>query len=43
MNQEIKRTLEIMNQRVKEMTAIYHHAVSQYGISDNEFWVWYAL
>lgn len=25
------------------MTAIYHHAVSQYGISDNEFWVWYAL
>ena len=43
MDQELKKTLEIMNQQVKELTAIYHQAASQYGISDNEFWVWYAL
>lgn len=43
MRQESKETLEILNQQFKELSAIYHQAASQHGISDNEFWVWYAL
>lgn len=43
MDQEVKKTLKILNQQVKELTAIYHQAASKYGISDNEFWVWYTL
>lgn len=43
MEQELKKTFEVINQQIKELTAIYHQAVSRYGISDNEFWVWYAL
>ena len=43
MSEEIKATLELFNQQIKELTSIYHQAVNQYGISDNEFWVWYTL
>ncbi len=43
MEQDIGKTFEVLNQQVKELAAIYHQAVSRYGISDNEFWVWYAL
>lgn len=43
MQQESKKLFEIFNQQFKELTAIYHRAASQHDISDNEFWVWYAL
>lgn len=43
MQQENKKLFEIFNQQFKELTAIYHRAASQNDISDNEFWVWYAL
>lgn len=43
MGEHIKGQLEKMNQQVKELTAIYHSVASRSGISDNEFWVWYAL
>lgn len=43
MSKHIKEQLEIMNQQVKELAAIYHSAASDSGISDNEFWIWYAL
>ena len=43
MEQDIGKTFEVLNQQVKELAAIYHQAVSRYVISDNEFWVWYAL
>lgn len=43
MKERIKEQLEMMNQQVKELAAIYHGAAGKYGISDNEFWVWYAL
>lgn len=43
MNEQIKAQLEIINQQIKEMSAIYHSAAVKTGISDNEIWVWYAL
>lgn len=43
MNEHIKEQLEKMNQQVKELAAIYHGIASKSGISDNEFWVWYAM
>ena len=43
MDETIKKQLESMNQQVKELTAIYHRVASSHSISDNEFWVWYAL
>ena len=43
MKQESKKVFGLMNQQFKELTAIYHRAACQHGISDNEFWVLYAL
>lgn len=43
MDETIKEQLETMNQKVKELASIYRSAASKYGISDNEFWIWYAL
>lgn len=43
MNTEIKNQLETINQQIKELASVYHSVASSYGISDNEFWVWYAL
>ena len=42
-NEQIRGQLEIMNQQMKELSAIYHDAASKSGVSNNEFWVWYAL
>lgn len=39
----IKNQLKTINRQIKEMTSVYRGAASLYGISDNEFWVWYAL
>lgn len=43
MNDHIKEQIEVLNQQVKELTGIYHEAAVKFGISDNEFWVWYSL
>lgn len=38
-----KEQLEMINQQIKEMAGLYRNAVSRSGISENEFWIWYAL
>lgn len=43
MDRKIKEQLEIMNQQVKELASVYRGFAGKFGISDNEFWVWYAL
>lgn len=43
MNQSIKKELEVLNQQIKELSGIYHLVANHSGISDSEFWVWYAL
>lgn len=43
MSEHINKHIEILNQQLKELTAVYHHAANKFGISDSEFWVWYAL
>lgn len=43
MDNAIKEQLEIFNQQMKELTGIYKSAVSNLNISENEFWIWYAL
>lgn len=44
MSEHFKNQLEIMNQQVKELAALYHGAASnKAGKSVNEFWIWYAL
>lgn len=43
MNHTTEEQLEIINQQIKELASIYRTAVSNLGISENEFWIWYAL
>ncbi len=43
MESSTTRQLEVINQQIKELVSIYRMAVSHSGISDNEFWIWYAL
>lgn len=43
MTEQIKTQLELMNQQTKELASIYHNAAANARISDNEFWIWYAL
>ncbi len=43
MEMNIKEQLELINQQIKEAVGIYRDAVCDIGISENEFWVWYAL
>lgn len=43
MEQSMKVQLEIINQQIKELISVYRVAVSRSGMSDNEFWIWYAL
>ncbi len=35
--------LELINQQIKELVGVYRGIVSRSGISENEFWIWYAL
>lgn len=42
MDQSIMQ-LEVINQQIKELTGLYRSAVGASGISENEFWIWYAL
>lgn len=43
MDEIIKQQMGIMNQQIKELAAVYHDAAAKFGISDNEFWIWYVL
>lgn len=43
MRKGTKEQLETVNQQLKEMISLYRGVVSQAGISENEFWIWYAL
>ena len=43
MNDTTKAQLERINQQMKELAGIYKTAVNALGISENEFWIWYAL
>lgn len=43
MHYTTKEQLESINQQMKELTGIYKTAVSNLGISENAFWIWYAL
>lgn len=43
MSEHIKKQLVIMTRQTKELAAIYHNVASRSGISDNEFWIWYAI
>ncbi len=43
MNKDFKSQLETINQQLKELAGLYKEAVSHSGLSDNQFWIWYAL
>jgi len=38
-----KEQLEIINRQIRELVGIYRGAIGRAGISENEFWIWYAL
>ena len=38
-----REQLEMINQQMKELVGIYRGIVSRSGISENEYWIWYAL
>lgn len=42
-NEPIQKQLATLNQQIKELIAVYRGAVGPYGVSENEFWIWYAL
>lgn len=43
MDNNVKDQLEMVMQQLKELSHIYHGAVSHTGISENEFRIWYTL
>ena len=43
MEKTTKEQLEVINRQIKEIVGIYRGIVSRSGISENEFWIWYAL
>ncbi len=43
MGDDTKGQLETINQQIKEMVGVYRGVVGRSGISENEFWIWYAL
>lgn len=43
MNEDVERQLKMLNMQVRELVSVYHTVASKSGVSDNEFWVWYAL
>lgn len=43
MNEDIERQLKMLSMQVRELVSVYHTVANRSGISDNEFWVWYAL
>ena len=43
MNYNRKEQLPAMNRQIKELSGVYRSALSRLGLSENEFWIWYAL
>lgn len=43
MENTTKEHLEVINRQIKELAGIYRGIVSRSGISENGFWIWYAL
>lgn len=43
MDTDIKKQIDTINQKIKEMNALYHMAAGQSGISDGELFIWSAL
>lgn len=43
MNKRDGSDLGKVNQSLKELISVYRTAISGSGISENEFWIWYAL
>jgi len=43
MDRNAQKQFELITQQIKELVGIYRGAVSQSGISENEFWIWYTL
>ncbi len=43
MRQDFQEQLEVITQQIKELVGIYRRAINQTGMTENEFWIWYAL
>jgi len=43
MHKGVKDDLDMISQQLKELERVYRRAVSKSGMSENEFWIWYAL
>lgn len=43
MNYDVREQLKMINQQIKELVGVYRGIVSHSEISENEFWIWYAL
>ncbi|WP_404987873.1 MarR family winged helix-turn-helix transcriptional regulator [Clostridium culturomicium] len=43
MEQKYNPMIEVINKKAKSLSALYHGLASKAGISQSEFWVWYAL
>lgn len=43
MNHATTTQMELFNQKIKDLTFVYNQIASSVGISENEFWIWYAL
>ena len=41
--ENIQKQLELINQQIKELDSIYKLSLVKFNISENEFWIWYAL
>ena len=41
--ENIQKQLELINQQIKELANIYKLSLVKFNISENEFWIWYAL
>ena len=39
MEKDVRKSLEELNQQMRELTAIYHRMAGKYGISDSSYWV----
>ena len=43
MGESTKKQTEVINQQIKDLVGIYRTVVGRLGMSENEFWIWYAL
>ncbi len=43
MSYNAKQQLDFITQQIKELFGLYRDSVSDLGISENEFWIWYSL